>query len=521
MPMSPAGADKPASVRFAAMTLDPRTPVIVGVGQLTRHPGGGDGSWALTAPEPVDMMAEALRQAARDSGAGADLLARAQRIAVVRLMCWSYSNPALLLAERLGAAPADLVLSGTGGNTPQALVHEAAADIAAGRLDVALVSGAEAMYTRRVLGRSGAEPGWTRQAEDTPAPRTFGHDRAGTSEAEAAVGLMLPVQVYPVFENALRGASGSSLEEHQRRIAQLWATFSRVAAANPYAWSRTSKSAEEIMTVAPDNRMVGFPYPKYLNSNIQVDQAAGFIIASVEAARSAGVPEDRWVFPRAGAEANDHWFISERDQLHSSPAIRLAGNKTFALDGTAIEEVAHVDLYSCFPSAVQLGAAALGLPLDDPDLPLTVTGGLQFGGGPGNNYVTHSIAAMCERLRRDPGSLGLVTALGWYATKHAVGLYSSEPPPNGFRWENVQQAVDALPSRSATTEAEAAADIESYVVMHDRDGAPARATVTALLPDGTRALAATEDTDEMAELVSAEGVGRRVDLRPGGRARLA
>lgn len=503
------------------MALDPRLPVIVGVGQLTRRPPAGvDASWVEAAPEPLEMMAECLERAAQDSGAGSGLLGRAERLAVVAIMSQRYANPALVLAERLGAHPADLVLSSTGGNTPQALLDEAAADIAAGRLDVALVAGAEAFYTRRLARQLGVELAWTTQPAGTPAPRLFGHDRPGSSDAETSVGLMMPIQVYPLFENALRAAAGETIPAHQEKISRLWARFSDVASGNPHAWSPLPRSAEEIRTVGPDNRMIGFPYPKYMNSNIQVDQAAGFIVCSVQAARAAGVPEDRWVFPRAAAEANDHWFFSERSDLHSSPAIRLAGAKAFELDGSGIDQVAHIDLYSCFPSAVQLGAQALGVGLEEADRPLTVTGGLPFGGGPGNNYVSHSIAAMCERLRRDPGSLGLVTALGWYATKHAVGLYSTTPPAGGFCRASVQAAVDALPSRRATAQAEGPAVIETYTVLHDRDGAPERAPLTALLADGTRALAAVSDPEDMTFLTESEGCGRPVRLLGDGKAAL-
>ncbi len=102
--------------------------------------------------------------------------------------------------------------------------------------------------------------------------------------------------------------------------------------------------------------MVSFPYPKLMNANDWVDQGAAFILCSVRAAREAGVPEDRWVFPVAGADALDHWFLSERDDLRSSPAIRLAGSRALSMAGIGIDDVAHVDLYSCFPCAVQIAA---------------------------------------------------------------------------------------------------------------------------------------------------------------------
>ena len=182
--------------------------------------------------------------------------------------------------------------------------------------------------------------------------------------------------------------------------------------------------------------MVSFPYPKLMNANDRVDQGAALILCSLGAARDAGVPSDRLVFPVSGTDAHDHWFLSDRENLRSSPAIGIAGRRALSLAGLGVDDVAHVDLYSCFPCAVQIAAHELGLALDDPGRSLTVTGGLGFAGGPGNNYVSHSIASMAERLRADPGSTGLVTGLGWYSTKHAVGVWSTTPPATGFRHES-------------------------------------------------------------------------------------
>jgi acetyl-CoA C-acetyltransferase len=146
-----------------------------------------------------------------------------------------------------------------------------------------------------------------------------------------------------------------------------------------------------------------------------------------------------------------------------------------------------------------------------------VTGGLPFAGGPWNDYVTHSIAAMAAVLRADPGSVGLVTANGGYITKHALGLYSTEPPPGGFRWDDVQPAVDALPRRELCEEPDGAAQIESWTVQHGRSGEPERAIATCLMDDGRRAWATSEDADVVAEMRSGEEqIGRTVKLRPDG-----
>ena len=167
------------------------------------------------------------------------------------------------------------------------------------------------------------------------------------------------------------------------------------------------------------------PYTKLLNSNIQTDQAAALILCSDAVARELGIDRERWVHPHAAGHAYDHWFVSEREDLHSSPAIRFAARAALEAAGAGIDEIAHLDVYSCFPSAVQIGCRELGIDPFAETRPLTVTGGLTFAGGPGNNYVTHAIATLVERLREDPGSLGLTTAVGWYLTKHAVGIYGT------------------------------------------------------------------------------------------------
>ena len=225
------------------------------------------------------------------------------------------------------------------------------------------------------------------------------------------------------------------------------------------------------MTPSPDNRMIGFPYPKRLNSNNAVEQGAAVLLCSVEAAERLGIPRDRWVFPHAGTDGHDTEHVSTRADLRSSPAIRVAGRRVLDLAGVGVDDIAHVDLYSCFPSAVQVAAAELGLGIDRD---LTVTGGLSFAGGPWNNYVTHSIATMLGVLREDPGAVGLVSANGGFITKHAFGVYSTEPPAGGFRWEEPQAEIDAsfTPTPVASPDHEGPVTVEGYTVMHDRDGSP-------------------------------------------------
>ncbi len=535
--------DRPGSHRgvnlYAArsMALDPRTPVVVGVGQVATPPDAGLD--AAARPEPLDLMTAALVAAAEDcdgapaggaAPAGRTLIGRADSIRVVASLSWATANPALLVAARLGFVegnePAELMVSSIGGNNPQALMHDACVAISRGERDVVLVTGAEAMYARALARRDPARPWleWASQPDGTPPATLFGVERNGATELEMQRGVILPIHAYPLLENALRGANGWSLPEHAARIGGLWSRFSEVAAGNPDAWIRTARTPAEIMTPAPANRMVSFPYPKLCTANMQVDQGAAFIVCSVAAARVAGVPQERWVFPLAGADANDHWFISERPELHRSPAIRLAGAAALEEAGLGIDDIAVVDLYSCFPAVVQIAANELGLAIDDLDRPLTLTGGLTFGGGPGNNYTSHGIARAVGALRAAPGDAALVTGLGWYATKHSVGVYASRPPAVrkggdrafAFAWRNVQGEVDALPRCIVDPDVTGAVSVETYTVTFDREGAPERGILACRTPGGERAWGNVIDADTLALLCAEEGIGRTGSLNPDG-----
>ena len=496
------------------MPFDARAPVLVGVGQVVRHDPD-----PATSSEPLDLMVAAARRAVEDAGGrGGGLLRRLDSIRVVSVLSWNYVNPGLALGERLGVAPRQTVLTSTGGNSPQLLVNQTAVAIQRGEVDVALLAGAEAMATRQ---RARRRPDkvwldWPVQDSDTPAPLLVGDERPGSNDAEMARALALPTQIYPVFENAVRAASGRSIDEHERVIAELWSRFSAVAQDNPHAWSMAARRADAIATVTPDNRLIGFPYTKLMNANLFVDQAAALLMCSAGAARAAGIPRERWVFPWAGADAHDHWWVSERADLHSSPAIRAAGRAALDHPGRGIDDIAHLDVYSCFPSAVQIAAAELGLRLDDPARPLTVTGGLTFAGGPGNNYATHSIATMVERLRAEPGALGLVTALGWYITKHSIGIYGSEPPPRPFAAEHPQAQVDALPRRGWVPEHDGPVTIESFTVMHDRDGEAALGIVACTLPDGRRAWGNVREHDTATAMTVDDPIGHPATLHRDG-----
>ncbi len=315
---------------------------------------------------------------------------------------------------------------------------------------------------------------------------------------------------YALLETAVQGVRGAARSDHARAIAELWARFSAVAAENPHARIRRRYTADELLEVSADNRRVSAPYTKLLTANIGVDQATGLIMCSAEAARDAGVPAERWVFPLSGAHAADEWFMTERASLAASPAIAAIGEAALGHAGVSIDDVAYIDLYSCFPSAVQIACSELGL--DTLDRTPTLTGGLTFAGGPGNNYASHGIAAAVARLREDPEAVALTTALGWYATKHAMLVFSGRPGERPFAEIDAGPLVSRPEPRVARADYAGPATVEAYTIPYDRAGEPEAAIVSALTPDGTRALTRLSDRAAIGEIAAGDPLGQQIEV---------
>lgn len=485
--------------------------MLIGYGQVNHR---DEIDPATRSVEPVDLMAAAARQAADPR-----VIEAVDSVRVVNILSAHYRDPGRLLGERIGATDFTTLYSPVGGNVPQSLVNQACLDIQRGRAGVVLLAGAETWRTRRGLKAKGARLEWTVQDDSVPMAKVAGDDVPMAGEAEIRIGLDRPAYVYPLFEQALRLANGESIEDHLTRIGELWARFNAVAVDNPHAWIRTPVTAEEIRRPGPRNRMISWPYTKLMNSNNMVDQGAALVLTSVERARRLRVPAERWVYPHAGTDAHDTPAIAERAELHRSPAIRIAGARALELAGLGIGAIDYVDLYSCFPSAVQVAAAELGLSADDPARPLTVTGGLTFAGGPWSNYVMHSIATMAERLVANPGRRALITANGGYLTKHSFGVYGTEPPAE-FRWEDAQPAVDREPTRHGLVEWEGVGTVEAWTTPFDRDGQPERAFLAVRTPDGSRTLAVIADPAGAAVTAREDIGGAKVAVAADGSAAL-
>lgn len=504
----------------------PRTPVLVGVAQFTDRE-----SLPAAAGSPLDLLARVGAGALADTGEAGIAL---DTVAVVRLFADSspafaspfghYANLPKSLANRLGAAPRTCLYAPVGGNTPQMLVNLMAERIARGEADAVLIAGCEALRTQAHAAKAGVALDWS----DDPggAPDTLGPETHLVSRHEIAHGIALPVNVYPLFESALAARYGDSPAAHRARIGTLMARFTRVAAANPFAALPVERGAEELTTPTGVNRMIASPYTKYLVANMFVDQAAAVVMMSTAAADAAQVPASKRVYLHGNADTNEPILVSHRSDYASSPSIRIGAAHALAQAGIGVGDLGPIDLYSCFPVAVEIAADMIGLAHDDPR-GLTLTGGLPYFGGPGNNYSMHAIAEMVARCRADRttpdraggrGAYGLVFANGGYLTKSSFGVYSAQPSEGAWTRADTatyQREIDAVPAPAFTEAPSGPATVEALTVVHDR-GAPAVAIVIGRqTSDGTRFVAQT--TEGLAALIDGGMVGRAFTVTTGER----
>ncbi|MGA2128346.1 MAG: acetyl-CoA acetyltransferase [Xanthobacteraceae bacterium] len=489
------------------------TPVLVGCGDVTD----------LTTPveagrSPFDLIAEAGRRALADAVAPG--LAQAiDTVAMLRLFSdtshrfatrlGTSTNPPRSVAQRLGISAGRHLYTWNGGNMPQYLVNQFAEAISRREMRAAIVLGGEALRTQHGVERANLDVSW--HEDPGGEPELIGEPRRGWSDHEDRHNMRAAITMYPLFENAIRGRRQRSVPEHMRAMGRLFARFAAVAAQNPLATRRQGFSAERLATVDADNRWVGFPYPRLMNANAFIDQAAAFVMTSVGTARELGIAQDKWVYLHGCADGHDHWYVSERADLASSPAIRGGARRALAMAGRSLADIGALDLYSCFPSAVEIGCEEIGLAEDDPR-GLTITGGLPYFGGPGNNYVTHSISQMMRRLRAAPGSFGLVTANGNYVTKHSFGVYATVPVAGAWRRESpgvLQAELDALPKAPFTEQPAGRARIETYTVMHGKSAPEFAVVLGRLEASGARFLAnAPADNATLVDLRDRDSLGR-------------
>ena len=483
------------------MALDPsRTPVLVGIGQSIERE-------AITTA--VELAARAAEAAFEDAPG---LREKIQRLSVVAVSFSPVSlTPATEIVEALGLGDIEREASTPGGNSPQWLINRACEQIVAGELETTIIVGAEATRSMR-LGDPGRDflqaATQDRSAEAGPQDVVIGKSIRGMySQAEIEASLIRPADVYPVFESALSAKLGHSIEESRNRIADFYSRGTEVASRNPFAWFQQIRSAQEIAEPTPANRITAEPYTRCMNSFPNVDQGTALILTTLAIAQAAGLA-DQCIFPWSGANNGD-LVPAERIDLGDTPALRAAAAATFKAAGVGLDDIDFIDLYSCFPVAVEISAAAIGLALDD-SRGLTQTGFMSFFGGPGNNYNSHGIAAVALRLR-ESGRLGYATGNGGVLSKHSIGIFGAEPPSQPFvlaDTSNEQEAISAS-ALEVTLEAEGEAKVDGGTVVYGRDGAPTAAPVIATLTDGRRVVAAA-NPEVLPDLVGRSLVGETI-----------
>jgi acetyl-CoA C-acetyltransferase len=471
------------------MADENRIPVIIGVGQVNDRECVRDS---------LGLMVHALAEADGDAGGG--WIKQLDSLAVVAQLSFKeLGDCSKLVAAHFGITPASVEQTPyPTGESPTQLLNEAANRIGSGEISVAAIVGGEALRTsaQRAADKriDGVKPDFLRDASK---PAGYEHITAlaGSIAHLAQYGLVAPTDVYPLYENATRAAWGQSFADAQAESGEMWAGMSRIAAGNPNAWLQTAVDVEAIITPDADNRPITFPYQKRMVANSSVNQGAAFIVTSLAKARAAGISEDRIIHIGMGAAAHTPHNLLKRDQYAHSAAIDVTLEQALSRNGLTTADLTDVELYSCFPCIPKMARRVIGWPVERP---ITAFGGLTFGGGPIGNYMSHAIASMVDRLRRDKGT-ALLFANGGYATHNHAIVISSEPQrnavfPHDFNCNDEAKARRA-PVPDVDGEYEGLATIETYTVFYKRDGSVRVGTVIARAPDDKRVLASVPASD--------------------------
>jgi acetyl-CoA C-acetyltransferase len=494
--------------------LSPNTPVIVGVGfcQVKNDD-------PTQCPEPLALMLSAIRDAAHDAGAES-LPTEFESIAVQR-GSWKYTNPGVMLADALGCSGARSILADLGVLQLMPL-FELCQAVAAGEQAVGVVTGGEARYRELRSLLTGQAVTDTEQADDTPPPDVFYETPDPfSSELEQQRGIWAPGEFYAIADSALRHHQGHSIEEHRDKIASLYSHFSHIAAENPHAWKQQKLAPEEIRNPAKKNAMIAFPYTKRMMSQWNVNQAVAIIVCSLARARQLQLDEAGWIYPVSAVQSRHVVSLAQKKHLHTHPGAVLTGRRALELAAVTTDDIAAVDLYSCFPSAIV--ATAGDLQLDDTRA-LSVTGSMAYAGGPYNHGALDSVARMVEVLRERTreqegaagGQTGLVTNISGMFGKQACALFSTQPNPQGFAFDDITETVaeQEIPLPLASDYVGAATIVGYSVMYHKADISHGIAFCDT--PDGARTVVRTDDKQLAEQMTQQEFVGRRVQVRADG-----
>lgn len=473
-----------------------RVPVVIGVGEVNDRPENPDDGL-----DSAGLMAEALRRADEDAGGG--WLGDCDMLHVIPQISWDIDVPAALAADTGIEASRIVEAPLASGDSPVRLLNDAANAIGEGSAKVVAITGGEALRTAA-----------RRKAGGT----IFSKSLELATELRRKYGLINPGEIYPLYENALRPALGQTLAEGQAESALIWSRMSEVAETAEGAWLKKPLGPDEIAEVSASNRPIAFPYSKLMVANSSVNQGAAVIVTSLAEAKRRGIAEDRLVYIGAGAAAHESEEPLERAEWTSTPSMPVSIGRALELNHLTGKDFDHVELYSCFPCVPKLARRILGWPADKP---VTVHGGLTFGGGPVGNYMTHAIAAMVRLLRKQ-GRYGFLFANGGHCShNHSIVLMREPPEENPFPQDyHYQDEADAArrPIPPLTDSYEGKAPVETYTVIYNRGGEPDYGIVLSRTRLGDRVIARVKPddvrsiaflTDGRAEPVGHQGMHRR------------
>lgn len=488
---------------------DGKKPVIVGVGQIANRSEDPEATQG-----PMDLIEKAIQRAEADSTIKS-LSQKIDSLCLVNIFSRIYDDPISELQSRIGVTPKHNAYTWIGATAPQWFVNRTAERIVSGESRLTLICGGEALHSKKIDAQANGKPF---EQWDIPPKKSWmaGDLRDPLTHLELTYGLMLPINIYPLFENALRYHEELSIENHRKELGEFLAGCSSVASQNDDAWFKDRKTSDEIVGISDVNRMVSFPYTKSMCSIMQVDQAAALFMTNEQTAEELGVPREKWIYLLGSGDASDIWHVSERINFYTSPSASVAAEKAMEQAGVDLDSVDHFDLYSCFPCVPRITRNMMSIPKNDPR-PLTVTGSMPYFGGPGNNYSLHAICKMVETLRHDMTKTGLVHAMSWFLSKHSVGIYSGTPGTGQWQIippETYQRQLDTLKGPLLIEEANGKAQVETYSIFHDKTGCPINAVIIGRLDDGSRFISRTEmDVSDLNTMMAEEIIGTRGTVR--------
>ena len=477
-------------------------PIIVGAGQFTQRKN------TLDPLDPLNLIAKACKIALNDADA-LSLKDFINSVYMVNISSWSYEDAPEELSKILCIEPKHKIYLPDGGDSPQMLVNRAAKDIASGKSQAILITGGEASYSRNKAKKGKLNLNWPQWKD----PKYMeGKLWNGINEFANKYKLKYPPITYAILETALRAASGRSLEDHRNHIGKIFEDFSKIASSNAHSWTQHSYSAKEIITPTPNNRYITHPYTKLMCSNVFVDQSSALIMTSEVNAEKLKIDPKLWIYPMGGADLKNIFNITQRPKLYNSPATKEGAHIALEQARLKLDDIDLFDIYSCFPSIVEIIKNDLGIKEDDPR-PLSITGGLPYFGGPWSNYSLHAIVSAVHLIRKNPLLKVMVIANGGYNTKQSFGIYGTEPP--FIKWGEkshveINQSILANKLPKPIEQANGDLTIEGYTISYDRTGVPKQGIVIGFLESNRRTIAfINAEPDILIELEKQELVGKK------------